>query len=235
MSSNGRIRLAIPPGYVDARCLVCPADVIIPDGTLRCPNGDHDVEPTSLPRMPRPASGNGATPLPAELMPAPTALTLQGERKPLPAPAEVVVRQPEPAPKDVEPVVLPDTAVDWHADTVALHAQLVADEARLVEQLRRTRQTRKLLDAVLDRVMAPELPPSPVVEEIVPELVAEPLAPGEKPWSTFARRCVNPACGTTERPHGAKGRCQRCYMYWRAHGTDRPADLPQRGGIHTHG
>lgn len=32
-------------------------------------------------------------------------------------------------------------------------------------------------------------------------------------WSSNADACVD--CGTTERPHEAKGRCHRCYIRWR--------------------
>ena len=32
-------------------------------------------------------------------------------------------------------------------------------------------------------------------------------------WSSVSDKCVD--CGTTERPHEAKGRCQLCYVKWK--------------------
>lgn len=34
-------------------------------------------------------------------------------------------------------------------------------------------------------------------------------------WARTHERCVG--CGTTERPHRARGRCERCYKEWRLH------------------
>lgn len=61
------IRLPIPDGQVDAFCGVCKRDVVIPEDTLRCPNGEHDVEPSSLPRVPKQTASV-----------APTTVTLPG-------------------------------------------------------------------------------------------------------------------------------------------------------------
>lgn len=41
-------------------------------------------------------------------------------------------------------------------------------------------------------------------------------------WSIVADRCINPACGTTERWHAARGRCTRCARYWLDHGVEHP-------------
>ncbi|MCA1669689.1 MAG: HNH endonuclease [Thermomicrobia bacterium] len=36
-------------------------------------------------------------------------------------------------------------------------------------------------------------------------------------WSRKHDRCVK--CGTTERPHNARGLCCNCYVYWRRAGV----------------
>lgn len=46
----------IPPGQVDAYCIPCHRDVVIPDGSLACPHCGRDVEPTSLASTPKPIS-----------------------------------------------------------------------------------------------------------------------------------------------------------------------------------
>jgi hypothetical protein len=147
MHNNGKsgLRLAIPPGHVDARCLVCPADVVIPEGTLKCPNGDHDVEPTSLPRMPvlsrslAEVDGTGGT------SPA-------GKVSPL---AAEPMTAAEPARPAVERIVLPEwmkEAQTWLVATERFATALAAEDANLTAEVRQVRGVRKLLDAVLDRV-----------------------------------------------------------------------------------
>lgn len=44
----------IPNGKVDAHCIPCHRDVVIPEGSLACPHCGRDVEPTSLARTPKP-------------------------------------------------------------------------------------------------------------------------------------------------------------------------------------
>lgn len=43
----------IPNGKVDAHCIPCHRDVVIPEGSLACPHCGRDVEPTSLARLPQ--------------------------------------------------------------------------------------------------------------------------------------------------------------------------------------
>lgn len=234
MTKNGHIRLAIPPGHVEARCLVCPADVIIPEGTLKCPNGDHDVEPTSLPRMPKmtrslaEVDSFAVTPLPTDLVPAPVVAMATPVKPAVPPP---VAAAPEP-----ERIELPSDMLDWYADTSSRRDRAASKEAELVAELKRVRQARKLLDGLLARIVEPTSGP-PIVVTLdgppapAPTLAIEPLAPGQRPWSTLAPRCIN--CGTTERSHGAKGRCTRCTSYWSAHAVERPANMPPRGGMYS--
>lgn len=126
----GSVRAA---GHVNAHCPVCRRDVFVPEDTLKCPYGDHDVEPTSLPRMPK-----------AEVRPAPATavpLALPSERK---APAA-----------EPERIVLPDwmdEATAWLAATERLAGKLTTEDAELTAELRQVRGLRKLLDAVLERI-----------------------------------------------------------------------------------
>jgi hypothetical protein len=172
-----RLRLALPPGHVDAHCLVCRVDVAIPEGTLRCPHGDHDVEPTSLPRMPKPEP-------PARTVPEVVAV---GGRRDAP---------PEPAARgSVEPIELPpsDGALAWYADTRRLRDDLLDEEVALAERLKRVRGMRKRLDLVAAMFVAPV---EPAVESGQPPALPAAETPPEPP----AAREPQPAgCG---RRHG---------------------------------
>lgn len=195
---NGTVRLAIPPGHVDARCLVCPADVVIPAGTLRCPHGDHDVEVTSLPRMPMLARSLAEVDASSSRMPA--------------APAEA-------APVQVIPLPAIKEALSWHGSTRTLRDQLAAEETQLQERLRQVRQTRKLLDQVLERVQAPESR-------------ATTSRAGSKLWAPVLGLSCCRICGSTTRKHGSHGRCGSCANYFRKNGGERfavpstPSEVP---------
>lgn len=128
---RGQVRVA---GHVDAYCTVCKRDVVIPEDTLRCPYGEHDVEPTSLPSMPRPVQA--ATPAPTA--PAPDAAA--------PPPATERLRLPD----------WIDDATAWLALTGELAGQLPDEEAQIVRELRQVRSFRQLIRAVLERIETPD-------------------------------------------------------------------------------
>lgn len=136
MTTNGPMRMA---GHVSARCLRCQRDVFVPEGTLRCPYGDHDVERTSLPRMPKPVPRVGPPETPA----------------PPPDRAPVV---PESRPS-VERIALPhwmDEGRIWLTATKRFAKALATEDADLTAEVRQVRGLRKLLDAVLDKIEPPD-------------------------------------------------------------------------------
>lgn len=59
MSAESVLQLT---GNVAAFCGRCKRDVIVREDSLRCPYGDHNVEPTSLPRASRVAPAEPPTP-----------------------------------------------------------------------------------------------------------------------------------------------------------------------------
>lgn len=129
-----RSRLVASPGHVIAFCAVDARDVVIPEGTLKCPHGDHDVEPTSLPRMPKSNPAVTAEPVPAEQKPS----------SPAPGPAPATDR-----------VVVPDWLKEgkaWVTATERFAEALAAEDANLTADVRQVRTVRKLVDAVLDRI-----------------------------------------------------------------------------------
>lgn len=248
MRSNGTLRLALPPGHVDAYCLVCRTDVAIPEGTLKCPNGEHDVEPTSLAHMPKPATAAASVIAIAPELQAAMDDGLLGQQS-APRPLAVAAPKAEKAPP--EPVVLPDSAFGWYADTMRLRGDLLDEEIQLTERLKRVRSTRKRLDVVLGLFVAPqteETAPDPALP-IAVEVVTDPAPPSveaprwairtvardegmarikgaTKRWATDFDACTN--CGTTDRNHGGKGRCTACYAYWKATGQERPLSLDSK-------
>lgn len=188
MNNNGTIRLAIPPGQVQAHCLTCKTDVVIPEGTLRCSHGDHDVEPTSLPRFP---------------MQARSLAEVDATR----APSQPVVTAGDGA---IQAIPLPPIkeALSWHGATQTLRDQLAAEETQLQERLRQVRQTRRLLDQVLERVSAPENR-------------AAATRPGSKLWAPQLGLTCCRICGSSTRKHGSHGRCGTCANHFRKTGEER--------------
>lgn len=247
------LKLAIPEGHVNGHCLTCKRDVFVREGTLACPNGPHEIEPTSLARLPDDHRGEAVF---ARMAAEPTPPIVSVVERPSLRSAQIAKAEPQP----VERIELPAALLDWYRITCDERDSLTADETYLAEQLRRVRQARKLLDGLLARIVEPEggtdaapdtLPepvPEPTVEVtpvlVVPEpepiavsapmmnghveMTPEPAAPSAKRWALEHDRCINPACGTTERKHAANGRCSRCHAYWFNHDTERPADLPDR-------
>jgi hypothetical protein len=192
---QGSVRIA---GHVNAHCLVCRRDVFIPEGSLKCPYGDHDVEPTSLARMP--PTANGAQ----EAVPAPDDRGGAAQ------------------------VTLPPIreARAWDAATEALLTALEREEAGALVDLEaakvRARNARRAAAAFR------QLRGLVAVEPAAPALRGAPVTPtpaaiGEKPWSQKHPACVN--CGTTSSPHQGRGRCAACAMYFRTRGVERPRDL----------
>jgi hypothetical protein len=201
MTANGRVKLAIPPGHVDAFCAVEKRDVVIPEGTLGCPNGDHDVEVTSLPRMPEPD-------LPR---PVPVA-ALSGERA-----------------AAVDPVALPSireatsfgrAASDLVAALEREERQALADFEAARERVLAARRSLKVLRAALGLVRLPER------SALSKKTTAPAPTEGSRAWSKHHPACIN--CGTTSRKHAVQGRCTACHAYWRDKGGERPASLDSK-------
>lgn len=143
-SSNGPMRMA---GHVSAYCARCRRDVVVPENTMRCPYGNHDVEGTSLPRTVKVEP-------PDAVAASPEAVTVPVESPPAPAPAAE-----QPAPKPASPatdrVTLPDWMKEgkaWLAATEKFAAALAAEDKSLSADVRQIRGVRKLLDAVLDKI-----------------------------------------------------------------------------------
>lgn len=148
MSTNGPMRIA---GHVTAYCARCRREVVVLEGTMRCPYGNHDVEGTSLPRVPK-AQPTAAvvTPLPADLATVPAA-----QQTPVVAEAPSDPKPATPAPQSVERIVLPDWLKEgkaWLAATERFAAVLATEDASLSAGVRQVRGLRKLLKAVLDSI-----------------------------------------------------------------------------------
>lgn len=153
-----------------AFCTSCKADVmVLPD--LVCPRCGDPVHPLSLERVP------GTEDRPTVL------LATVPERPAVQAAPARTAETVKPTSTEPTKVTLPgiDEVTRWHAETARLQARLVADEARLVADLRGVRQLRKLLDHTLGLIE----PPTP---EKRPLVLASDVA-----RDMYGDRAINPA------------------------------------------
>lgn len=180
-------------GNVAAFCGHCKRDVIVREDALRCPYGDHDVEPTSLPKMPK---------------------ALVAETVDVPAPASTT--QSVSLPKIRQ-------AAAWSKATTDLLAALEKEEAEAVaafEAVRERAKTARRAAGAMRQILGLVRLDGEAGARSAPSRggIGRPMEPGQ--WSRKHDRCTN--CGTVEQKHKATGRCGPCYDHLQKYRAERP-------------